>query len=120
MFFPQCQSPRRLGLPDPAQRSRSRIEYRFSPALGALTNPRPRPFRLRLAQVNLRMNGREHLAGCYWSRPSGSSAAVLISTPIRRIRSPCCALAVSGHVAAAPPMSVMKSRRFTRLPRRHG
>jgi hypothetical protein len=38
--------------------------------------------------------------------------------PIRRIRSGCCcARAVSGH-AAAPPRSVMNSRRFIRSPRR--
>src|SRR6516165_4796648 len=34
-------------------------------------------------------------------------------TPMRRIRSPCCARAASGHAAAAPPTSEMKSRRFT-------
>jgi uncharacterized protein YchJ len=28
------------------------------------------------------------------------------------MRSPCCARAASGHDTAAPPMSVMKSRRF--------
>jgi ABC transporter substrate binding protein len=30
----------------------------------------------------------------------------------------CCARAASGHAAAAPPKSVMKSRRFIRSPRR--
>ena len=35
--------------------------------------------------------------------------------PRRRMRSPCCACAVSGHTAAAPPNIVMKSRRFTAL-----
>ena len=45
--------------------------------------------------------------------PSGSSAAVVMSTPIRRIRSGCCALAASGHVTAAPLMSVTNSRRFS-------
>jgi hypothetical protein len=39
-----------------------------------------------------------------------------MSTPTRRIRSPCCAPAVSGH-AAAPPSRVMNSRRLMRLPR---
>jgi hypothetical protein len=34
------------------------------------------------------------------------------NTPMRRIRSACCARAASGHTAAAPPMSVMNSRRF--------
>jgi hypothetical protein len=33
--------------------------------------------------------------------------------PIRRIRSGCCACAESGQVAAAPPSSVMNSRRFS-------
>jgi hypothetical protein len=36
---------------------------------------------------------------------SGSSAAKYVSTPIRRIRSGCCARAASGH-AAAPPRAV--------------
>ena len=31
---------------------------------------------------------------------------------MRRTRSDCCARAVSGHVIAAPPSSVMNSRRF--------
>jgi len=51
--------------------------------------------------------------------PSASSAAVLMSTPIRRIRSRCCACAASGHTAAAPPSSLMNCLRFTRSPRRH-
>ena len=34
-----------------------------------------------------------------------------MSTPMRRIRSPCCARATIGH-AAAPPRSVMNSRRL--------
>ena len=42
---------------------------------------------------------------------TGSSAADAICTPIRRIRSACCARAASGHAAAAPPSSVMNSRR---------
>ena len=37
-----------------------------------------------------------------------------MSTPMRRIRSACCARAVSGHAAAAPPSSVMTSRRLNR------
>src|SRR5262245_51074540 len=36
----------------------------------------------------------------------------------RRTRSPCCARAVSGNAAAAPPTSVMNSRLLTRSPRR--
>jgi len=41
---------------------------------------------------------------------SGSSAAVDISTPLRRIRPPCCARAASGHAAAAQPSSVMNDQ----------
>ena len=43
--------------------------------------------------------------------PSASSAPKLMSTPMRRIRSGCCAPTASGHVAA-PPRSVMNSRRL--------
>src|SRR5262245_4934857 len=43
---------------------------------------------------------------------SGSSAAKAMSAPTRRMRSACCTRAASGHAAAAPPMSVMKSRRL--------
>ena len=45
---------------------------------------------------------------------------VSASTPMRRIRSGCCARAASGQAAAAPPTSVMNSRRFIRSPRRRG
>ena len=45
-------------------------------------------------------------------RSLGSSAAKLMSTPMRRMRSRCCARAASGHATAAPPISVMKSRRL--------
>ena len=41
-----------------------------------------------------------------------------MSTPMRRIRSACCARAASGHAAAAPPSSVMNSRRLM-CPRGH-
>ena len=41
-----------------------------------------------------------------------SLSAYPISTPIRRIPPGCCARAASGHAAAAPPSSVMNSRRF--------
>jgi hypothetical protein len=40
-----------------------------------------------------------------------SSAASDAITPMRRMRSRCCARAVSGHATAAPPRSVMNSRR---------
>src|SRR6516225_7712790 len=39
-----------------------------------------------------------------------------MSTPMRRMRPPCCARAASGH-AAAPPRSLIVSRRFIRSPR---
>ena len=45
-----------------------------------------------------------------------SLSADPISTPIRRTRSGCCARAASGHVAAAPPISVMNSRRCMSTP----
>jgi hypothetical protein len=41
--------------------------------------------------------------------PSGSSAIRFSNTPMRRIRSGCCARAADGHAAAAPPSSVMNS-----------
>ena len=51
---------------------------------------------------------------------SGSSAASVSSILMRRIRCGCCARAGTGHAAAAPPSSVMNSRRLTRSPRRRG
>jgi hypothetical protein len=50
--------------------------------------------------------------------PSASSAAKFMSTPMCRTRSACCARAASGHVAAAPPSRVMRSRRL--MGRAHG
>src|SRR5262245_19206236 len=41
----------------------------------------------------------------------GLSASRLVSTPMRRIRSGCCARAASGHAAAAPPSAASNSRR---------
>jgi hypothetical protein len=48
-----------------------------------------------------------------WARtcPSGSVCANAIITPTRRVRSCRCARAASGHAAAAPPRTVMNSRR---------
>ena len=37
---------------------------------------------------------------------------------VRRIRFGCCARTASGHAAAAPPSSVMNSRRLIQSPRR--
>jgi hypothetical protein len=45
------------------------------------------------------------------SNPSRSLSANPINAPTRRMRSACCARAASGQ-AAAPPSSVMNSRRF--------
>jgi hypothetical protein len=50
---------------------------------------------------------------------SKQSQAAPVSTPIRRIPLGCCARAASGH-AAAPPSSVMKSRRLMGLPQGQG
>ena len=47
------------------------------------------------------------------------SASALLRNPITGIAG-CCARAASGHAAAAPPSSVMNSRRFIRSPRRRG
>jgi hypothetical protein len=49
---------------------------------------------------------------------SASSEPRFMSTPMRRIRSPCCARAASGHAAAPPPSSVMNVRRLIRSSRR--
>jgi hypothetical protein len=38
--------------------------------------------------------------------------AAVAGGPMRRTRSGCCARAASGHATAAPPSSVMNSRRF--------
>jgi hypothetical protein len=46
---------------------------------------------------------------------SGSASATFISTPTRRIEPRCRALAASGHTAA-PPSSVMSSRRRISAP----
>ena len=56
----------------PHQWTGARIEHRHSPAAGALTNSAHVLSGLRLAQVNLGMNGLEHLAGCYWSAIGGN------------------------------------------------
>ena len=42
-------------------------------------------------------------------------SGAVIKTPRRRIPSGCCARAATGH-AAAPPTSVMNSRRFINCP----
>jgi len=48
-------------------------------------------------------------------RTSASLSATAMSTPSRRIRSGCCALAENGQTAA-PPRTVMNSRRFIAYP----
>jgi hypothetical protein len=52
--------------------------------------------------------------------PSASSEARFMSTPMRRVRSRCCARAASGHAAAALPSSVMNSRRRMGYPQGQG
>ena len=52
--------------------------------------------------------------------PRGRFSPDAISTPIRRMRSGCCALAASGHAAAAPPSRVMNSRRLICCPQSEG
>ena len=58
-----------------------------------------------------------------WRNPRRDSAMPsgdwLLRNPITGIAG-CCARAASGHAAAAPPSSVMNSRRFIRSPRRRG
>src|SRR6476469_4355902 len=49
----------------------------------------------------------------------GSGRAVM-QEPIRGTFAGCCACAASGHAAAAPPSSVMNSRRLTRSPHPRG
>src|SRR5262245_35015661 len=39
-----------------------------------------------------------------------------MSTPMRRIRSGCCARAEKGHAIAPPPITLMKSRRLIAAP----
>src|SRR6516165_8282500 len=51
---------------------------------------------------------------------SGSSPARAPTTPMRLIRSGCCARAAIGHAAAAPPSRVMNARLLTRSPRPQG
>jgi hypothetical protein len=52
--------------------------------------------------------------------PSRSVSAYAISTPMRLIRSDCCARAASGHATAAPPSRVMNARRLIQSPCRLG
>jgi hypothetical protein len=49
--------------------------------------------------------------------PTGSSAASGMSTPMRRIRSACCARPASGQTAAALPKSLMNLRRLMGVPK---
>ena len=69
------------------------------------------------AKVAARESAIVALAGiAYWNvrrNPTADQPAKDRSTPTRRIP-PCCACAVSGHATAAPPMSVMNSRRIKR------
>ena len=49
--------------------------------------------------------------------PSGSFSSTLISTPISRMRSGCCACAASGRVTTTPPRRLMNSRRCMSAPK---
>ena len=72
---------------------------------------------------DLHPNCRNSCAKCHRRKtaPTTSVDRVVLSHPdYRRIRSDCCARAASGHAAAAPPSSVMNSRRLIRSPRRRG
>src|SRR5262249_49199287 len=89
--------------------------YRFSkgqkPADGALNAHRSRRISAPLALGQLTKTIRPHVRAkgpCrkVQSRALPKSPGLAISTLTRRIRSPCCARAASGH-AAAPPSSVM-------------
>ena len=71
-----------------------------------------------LKQFGLACNSYHDVNGVW---PPGSLPATPISTPICRMRCGCCARAARGHAAAAPPSSVMNSRRrIIRSPRRRG
>jgi hypothetical protein len=49
--------------------------------------------------------------------PASLGLASPLSTPIRRMRSACCACAASGHVAALPSPTMNSRRRISDLPR---
>ena len=101
------------------RRKRQQFAPRLASALGigcrptghrhARCGPRPSPTPATLARMR-------RARAC----AAASSALMLMSTPMRRIRSPCCPRAASGHAAAAPPSSVMNSRLFIQSPRRRG
>ena len=59
------------------------------------------------------------LPECFDAGARSRSGDRLLRKPITGIAG-CCARAASGHAAAAPPSSVMNSRRFIRSPRRRG
>ena len=85
-------------------------------------SPAPRRYSIRTLRPSIQPNWCSPCSNAARrARTSVSSASVAdpMSTPMRRTPSPCCARAASGH-AAAPPSSVMNSRRLTRSPRRRG
>ena len=98
---------RSAGGQDDVRRERNQFRRMFA---NRSASPRPSGYRSarcghRPAQLLQPLHGTPLRRAC----TSGSSAASM-STPMRRIRSGCCARAASGH-AAAPPSSVMNSRR---------
>jgi len=81
------------------------------------------------ASLSLRLNGLENqsqVAGSILPRQACPPRAALgwpdhsPEKPMRETVPACCARAASGHAAAAPPMSVMKSRRVIRSARLRG
>ena len=120
---PVATAPRRAASgQDDVRRERDQFRRIFANALGIACAP---------ADVDLHVAAvgpAQLLQPLQERREAGLSFRIvrgqLMSTPMRRIRSPCCARAASGHAAAAPPSSVMNSRRFIlaliRSPRRRG
>ena len=78
----------------------------------------PRPNECRSARCGRRSNCCNPCTNAAWrASASGSSAAAPVSTPMRRIRSPCCARAANGNIAAvAPPIALMNVRRSMSTP----
>src|SRR5262245_5474426 len=73
----------------------------------------PKRYSIRKLRPSLQPNSSSRCRNVASQTCTSESAAPDWSTPIRRIRSACCARAATGHTAAAPPRSVMKLRRLT-------
>ena len=101
------QSPRPGGEPD---RPPAPADGRTGRPPSDIRSPRSGPRHSRL---------RPDLDGTRARAARTRSAEAPLRNPITGIAG-CCARAASGHAAAAPPSSVMNSRRFIRSPRRRG